>query len=211
MLTLVFYLTFQHYLKHYYYFSVSGGPITAAHSGQIPAVNPVPVPTEIEFDNDPFPLVPIHKLPTPTSAKHASSQYENKGVGTDKAQYTNVPINESIISLLFKLHAKLSGKEEQYIPLSRSNRSIGDAPIGDGPYFIGRVLDKLSQQSTTCARNIEELYSVTSPKKDNLKQSERDEERYVKTSQGMDIANLIKCDIIYFGQHQIKTRKNCFG
>ncbi|XP_052094995.1 E3 ubiquitin-protein ligase UBR3-like [Mytilus californianus] len=163
--------------------SISGGPITAAHSGQIPAVNPVPVPTEIEFDNDPFPLVPIHKLPAPTSAKHVSSKFENKGVETDKAQYTNVPINESIISLLFKLHAKLSGKEEQYIPLSRSNRSIGDAPIGDGPYFIGQVLDKLSQQSTSCARNIEELYSVTSPKKDNMKHSERDEERRRKAKE----------------------------
>ena len=161
------------------FISVSGGPITAAHSGQIPVVNPVPVPTEIEFDNDPFPLVPIHNLPGPTSVKHDSPQFENKGVETEKAQHTILPINESIISLLFKLHAKLSGKEGQYVPLSRSNRSISDAPIGDGPHFVGRVLDKLSHQSTSCARTIEELYSVMSPQKECKEDSTKDDERLV--------------------------------
>jgi hypothetical protein len=45
--------------------------------------------------------------------------------------------------------------------------------------MLDTVLDKLSHQSTSCARTIEELYSVMSPKKECKEDSTKDDERLV--------------------------------
>ena len=52
-----------------------------------------------------------------------------------------VEVNESIISLLLKLHAKLSGKPDSYVmsELEEVTR------FGDGPFFVKNLLDKIAQ------------------------------------------------------------------
>ncbi|KAK3103122.1 hypothetical protein FSP39_016629 [Pinctada imbricata] len=141
----------------------SGGPITAAHSGHLPSV--VPVPAAIHVDSDPCPLVPIHPVSS-SSAKHDTSlpKYESKGVSTDQAQRLCVPVNDSIISALIKLHSKLSKKTGSYVPLSMCKRQTSDSVIGDGPFFVAKVLDKMSRLSTDCAKSIEESYRILVPK-----------------------------------------------
>ena len=161
------------------YISASGGPITAAHSGHLP--NVVPVPAAMHVDTDPCPLVPIHTVSNPSAKPDAClPKYENKGVSTDQAQKLCVPINESIISMLIKLHSKLSGKVGSYQPLSMCKRQATESVIGDGPFFIAKVLDKMSRSSTDCAKSIEEVYKSLIPKdagsgkkRDTAKEEER--------------------------------------
>ena len=79
-----------------------------------------------------------------------------------------VPINESIISLLVKLHAKLSGKVNSYTPESLracSSQSVDtDCRIGDGPYFISNLLDKICRRSPECADIVNSIHSVSIPR-----------------------------------------------
>ena len=71
-----------------------------------------------------------------------------------------VSVNESIISLLLKLHSKLSGRADSYIPLAerRNIASLShsttdqyiESRIGDGCFFIEKVLDKICNLDTAC-------------------------------------------------------------
>lgn len=58
-------------------------------------------------------------------------------------------VNESILSLLIKIHCKLSdGKRNSYVPLSNqipSSNEEEESRIGDGPHFIGQLLNKISK------------------------------------------------------------------
>ena len=75
-----------------------------------------------------------------------------------------VTINESIISLLLKLHSKLSGRPDSYIPFAerRSNPSLRSSTtpeyvqsrIGDGCFFIEKVLDKICSLDSACEQFI---------------------------------------------------------
>uniref|UniRef100_A0A2R5LIR0 E3 ubiquitin-protein ligase n=1 Tax=Ornithodoros turicata TaxID=34597 RepID=A0A2R5LIR0_9ACAR len=67
-----------------------------------------------------------------------------------------IDINESIVSLLLKLHSKLSGHPDSYrLPSeqpseqSTSSEDPNENRIGAGPHFIGLVLDKLARLSTS--------------------------------------------------------------
>lgn len=89
------------------------------------------------------------------------TNYEEDG------QNSLVSINESIISLLLRLHSQLSGKPDSYqppSPTSTSNTSdLLDGsttkndhlmkempPCGDGAYYVGRLLDKIASKSMSC-------------------------------------------------------------
>lgn len=72
-----------------------------------------------------------------------------------------IPINESIISLLLKLHSHLSGKSDSYQPPQSTlattfNHSSVDQPqdeilsCGDGAYYVGRLLDRIAKKSSSC-------------------------------------------------------------
>ena len=70
-------------------------------------------------------------------------------------QRSVVNVNENIISLLLKLHSKLSGKPDSYIPLSErgasdsdnvretASQEYRDSRIGDGCFFIEKVSSRL--------------------------------------------------------------------
>lgn len=70
----------------------------------------------------------------------------------------SVRVNESIISLLLKLHSHLSGIPDSYNPEEEEegdSTAVHEAPIGDGPYFIGKLLKKMSTADSTLKSCIE--------------------------------------------------------
>ncbi|RWS04809.1 E3 ubiquitin-protein ligase UBR3-like protein [Dinothrombium tinctorium] len=48
-----------------------------------------------------------------------------------------VPVNESLLSLLLKLHSKLSATQDSYRP----DNEVSDSCIGDGSFFVKKVID----------------------------------------------------------------------
>ena len=65
-----------------------------------------------------------------------------------------VQVNESIISLLLKLHSQLTGTQNSYRPDHPSNNSFtdrsSDSRIGDGPFFVAKLLWRISALDTLC-------------------------------------------------------------
>ncbi|XP_077515931.1 ubr3 ubiquitin ligase isoform X2 [Amblyomma americanum] len=66
-------------------------------------------------------------------------------------------VNESLVSLLLKLHSKLSGRVDSYHLPDRDQ--AGPTPeqqeqnrVGDGPHFVGLLLDKLVRLTRTAER-----------------------------------------------------------
>lgn len=60
----------------------------------------------------------------------------------------SVEANESIISLLLKLHSHLSGTPDSFNPEEPEvNR---DSRIGDGPFFISKVLRRIMELDSFC-------------------------------------------------------------
>lgn len=113
----------------------------------------------------------------------------SSGADIPKCQSTIV-VKESIISLLMKLHSKLSGKKESsYIPLSmrKSSERLPDEEeperIGDGPYYIGLLLDRLTAQDPMCVREMERVVHEMNPK---IKEKVRSEEKGTITSEDLD-------------------------
>lgn len=89
-------------------------------------------------------------------------------IEVDDQQNPLVYINESIISLLLKLHSHLSGEPDSYqLPVfipqtttsnvidgmksSSKNDNIEEVPpCGDGAFYVGRLLDRIARGSTSC-------------------------------------------------------------
>ena len=115
------------------------------------------------INSHPTPVVPIHSVPNRGNIKPSDRKYESKGVSTEVMKPIPVHVDESIISLLLKHHNKMTGKRGSYVPLSMCTRQASQGKIGDGPYYLGCILDKLSQGSPECARCIEEIYTKLSP------------------------------------------------
>ncbi|XP_064095704.1 E3 ubiquitin-protein ligase ubr3-like isoform X3 [Macrobrachium nipponense] len=62
-----------------------------------------------------------------------------------------VAIEDSIISLLIKLHSKLTGKPNSYRP---NFEDMSDSRIGDGPFFIAKLLNKLGRHDLSAKKCI---------------------------------------------------------
>jgi len=94
-------------------------------------------------------------------------------IEVDDQQNSLVCINESIISLLLKLHSQLSGEPDSYqLPIisphpstssnlideTKTNQSASEndnikeevPPCGDGAFFVGRLLDRIAKGSSSC-------------------------------------------------------------
>ena len=70
-----------------------------------------------------------------------------------------INVNESIVTLLLRLHSKYSGRPDSYIPKQhRSGISTGEdyarSRIGDGSFFVEKVLDKICNLDETCLENV---------------------------------------------------------
>ncbi|KAG8223709.1 hypothetical protein J437_LFUL004074 [Ladona fulva] len=76
--------------------------------------------------------------------------------GNYNATPSSVEVNESIISLLLKLHSHLSGAPDSYDYDGAEARAGETGRIGDGPYFVGRLLDRICLLDSHCSSAIKE-------------------------------------------------------
>ena len=86
-------------------------------------------------------------------------------------EYVN--IEESIISLLIKLHSKISGKPGSYRP---NFEDTTDSRIGDGLFFISKVLNKLGRYDSGARCNIIETLKSLYPKSEEEASASSEEE-----------------------------------
>ncbi|WAQ93484.1 UBR3-like protein [Mya arenaria] len=137
----------------------ASGPITAAHSGQIPTF----LTSLTTTTTGPAPsLLSIR----PTTSQALPPKYEARGVSTDTPRTEKVVVNESLLTILFKLHSKLAGKSNAYVPpsvLGQSSTGSGESS-GSGEFYVRRVLDQLCRVSRDCARAVEDVYQGQRPK-----------------------------------------------
>ncbi|KAL0268005.1 UNVERIFIED_CONTAM: hypothetical protein PYX00_010107 [Menopon gallinae] len=102
------------------------------------------------------------------SSTSQSSMGKDKGkYGADGGLVTHVSmqVNESIISLLLKLHAQLSGTPDSYVPGQQTAEGLLDSRIGDGPFFIAKVLDRIASLDERCRDYIKETKEALWPKR----------------------------------------------
>ena len=71
---------------------------------------------------------------------------------------SSVTVNESILSLLLKLHSRLSGRPDSYLPSNerRADPTLMRSRIGDGCFFIEKVLDTICNLDGTYLQLIQD-------------------------------------------------------
>ncbi|CAG2059045.1 unnamed protein product [Timema podura] len=85
-------------------------------------------------------------------------------------QPDTVEVNESIISLLLKLHSHLSAVPDSYTPVetdgstSSNNNNNSCDSIGDGPHFVARLLQRIASLDSLCRDNIHETLNRLWPR-----------------------------------------------
>ncbi|XP_042224390.1 E3 ubiquitin-protein ligase ubr3-like [Homarus americanus] len=84
-----------------------------------------------------------------------------------------VAIEESIISLLIKLHSKLTGKPNSYRP---NFSDTSDSRIGDGPFFITKLLNKIGRNDSSARQGILETISCLYCKREEDSSASSEEE-----------------------------------
>ncbi|KAI5639121.1 E3 ubiquitin-protein ligase Ubr3 [Phthorimaea operculella] len=134
--------------------------LQALTEAEMEADTPLAITTGAWLAPDPEALIPpaVQFAPTratpallPAPADSTSSTDTQVQVHTEQAD-EQISVNESIISLLLKLHSQLSGRLDSFSldePAPATNE-----PIGDGPHFIGQVLRNLAQLDARCAAAI---------------------------------------------------------
>ncbi|XP_076232510.1 ubr3 ubiquitin ligase isoform X2 [Calliopsis andreniformis] len=106
-------------------------------------------------------------------------------------QPQSVKVGESIISLLLKLHSQLSGVPDSYNPKqssscyemdneASSSSSSSAAPkesrIGDGPFFISQLLNKIANLDPMCKEAIIETRNKLWPRMQECEDKQRERE-----------------------------------
>ena len=109
---------------------------------------------------------------------------------SSNAHRSVVNINESIISLLVKLHSKLSGKPDSYTPKPERSKvpslahtltpEYAESRIGDACFFVEKVLDKICDLDSACEHFVKHTRAQLWPvqhAKDSMEdlEQERDE------------------------------------
>ena len=87
-----------------------------------------------------------------------------------------INVNESIVTLLLRLHSKYSGRPDSYIPkYQRHGVSVTEdyaqSRIGDGCFFIEKVLDKIGDFDEACAESISVSRQLLWPGNKNFKRN----------------------------------------
>ncbi|XP_076228505.1 ubr3 ubiquitin ligase isoform X4 [Nomia melanderi] len=120
---------------------------------------------------------------TSNSHKHLNGREPLGG----QLQPKSVKVGESIISLLLKLHSQLSGVPDSYNPQqsvasdnepgSSSAATQKESRIGDGPFFIAQLLNKIANLDPMCKEAIFEtrmkLWPLTQVCEDQQRERER--------------------------------------
>lgn len=110
-------------------------------------------------------------VPSVRQQHHGPRRRQNTATPLPSTQHqqseTKLPVNESIISLLLKLHSQLSGVPDSYdpdeqqepkprSPLATEEEEDCDDRCGDGPYHVARLLRRVAELDPACAEHIRE-------------------------------------------------------
>lgn len=153
-------------------------------SGALVPVIPGTVDTVTSLILDSPPVVPLHgstpvlltgnevvpmseshvSLSNPLPPTHTTQMPDMPSAITSNSQRSVLNINDSIVSLLVKLHSKLSGRPNSYTPLSErmlkpdmkatTTPEYKSSRIGDGCFFIEKVLDNICSIDIACEQFI---------------------------------------------------------
>uniref|UniRef100_A0A0C9QRP8 E3 ubiquitin-protein ligase n=1 Tax=Fopius arisanus TaxID=64838 RepID=A0A0C9QRP8_9HYME len=115
----------------------------------------------------------------------SSSHYQQQSYPPSREMLSKS--GESIISLLLKLHSQLSGSPDSWSPDETGGRqpeaSSSSTPmdsfesrIGDGPYFIGQLLRKISELDDNLKHNINETRNKLWPRTRECEDAQREVE-----------------------------------
>ncbi|KAJ9584382.1 hypothetical protein L9F63_021276, partial [Diploptera punctata] len=141
--------------------STSSGSSTGASSSQQPVRRAVLAGTEMA-------LAPPHTstevLPSNTASRKLLKNRRQVTSGTSSSPET-VEVNESIISLLLRLHSHLSGTPDSYNPEESCGSEGLDSRIGDGPFFVAKLLARIAALDSLCRENIQETRNKLWPRK----------------------------------------------
>ncbi len=93
-------------------------------------------------------------LPTlDSSTSDPDSSGVEGGENSGEPKRTVINVNESIITLLLQLHSKYSNRPDSYVPQRQAQDHL-DSRIGDGSFFIEKVLDKICNLDQACAETV---------------------------------------------------------
>ncbi|KAF5282499.1 hypothetical protein FQR65_LT14269 [Abscondita terminalis] len=97
-------------------------------------------------------------MPSTSASLRKTYIYKRRPVEGSNTSPPTVKVNESIISLLLKLHSHLSGIPDSYNQdePKPGTSNDGDGLVGDGPFFIGKLLQKIAALDSTCKDFIRE-------------------------------------------------------
>ncbi|XP_064072729.1 E3 ubiquitin-protein ligase Ubr3 [Vanessa tameamea] len=123
------------------------------------------------FEESPAPALPAPPSDDPQPSSNTQIQLHTQ---TDE----QIIVNESIISLLLKLHSQLSGRLDSFSLEEPPPPS--QEPIGDGPYFIGSLLHKLAALDARCAASVQQLRRTMWPLQRERQAEQRARERREK-------------------------------
>lgn len=123
--------------------------------------------------------VPNRAMDMVPASNSTSTRRRRRNVDSSTDSTDTILIDESVISLLLKLHSQLSGtldsfsledNEDEEIMLDDDCSSTSSLPdpsshfpnsneprVGDGPFFIGNLLRKIAKADETCARIINQI------------------------------------------------------
>ncbi|CAG5038301.1 unnamed protein product [Parnassius apollo] len=147
-----------------------------------------PVPIEYDIAEAEGAESPWQALPAPQQQAAGSLDLELAGEPEHSASDTqmqvhsqpdeSIPVNESIISLLLKLHSQLSGRLDSFS--LEEPGPITQEPIGDGPHFIGILLRKLAALDARCAGAVQHVRRTLWPHQRERQAEQRARERREK-------------------------------
>ncbi|XP_061716606.1 E3 ubiquitin-protein ligase Ubr3-like, partial [Cydia pomonella] len=139
---------------------------------------PASIPIEYDVSTPEWSVSLREPSPPPALPCAAPRPSANTQVQLHTGTDDSIPVNESIISLLLKLHSQLSGRLDSFS--LEEPEPAADEPIGDGPHFIGQVLRKLARLDARCAGAIAHVRHSLWPHQRERQAEQRARERREK-------------------------------
>ncbi|XP_037868471.1 E3 ubiquitin-protein ligase Ubr3 [Bombyx mori] len=123
----------------------------------LPAGPPrAPPPHRIDYDTEGPEWDDAPALPAPPHFDLPStSNHDTQMELQNQTEEDSIPVNESIISLLLKLHSQLSGRLDSFSPDEPA--PAAHEPVGDGPFWIGRVLRRMCSLDPRCRQHVQHV------------------------------------------------------
>ncbi|XP_053595393.1 E3 ubiquitin-protein ligase Ubr3 [Microplitis demolitor] len=125
------------------------------------------------------------------STSHCQQQIVNRDTQSGQMYQAGSKTGENIISLLLKLHSQLSGVPDSWNPdevpsfvsdegssaskIFMTSQSL-ESRIGDGPFFIGQLLKKISRLDPSLNQNITEIRNKIWPQNKDCEDAQRERE-----------------------------------